>query len=243
MSPLAIRMRCRMSLSASPRSATLSNQTVEAQSSYRNAKRLLDGPRKGQSPLERRSKTRIKSFRLEESIVEGLARASKRAQMTETAFLNSMMESRLMVDPLVPAFQEISFHAETFKSILAVADVDALEVAASAVALKSTPLVYELFEGTGQTLRFQEFVADILGKHGHWFNVEGNVKLTHGWVTLRHEYGLKWSKFLAGYLASAHNTFSIEKLEVRLGEQFVRISFRSDQSKDSDSQWRNSNES
>lgn len=176
--------------------------------------------------MQQRKKTRIKSFRLDESIIERLGRAAKRAHATESGFLSDLLEYRLSLDPLIPAFQEIALSTVTFQSILSATEEDALETAASEVARRNMPLVYELYESSGQTLNFQEFVTGVLGTHGRWFYVEGNINLTHGWVTLRHGYGHKWSRFLRGYLLSTHDTFSKEKLNIRIGDQFVRISFK-----------------
>jgi len=176
--------------------------------------------------MQEPKRSRIKSFRFDVGTIEKLDRAAKRARVTENAFLNDLLTRRLMFDPLVPAFQEVTLSQGTFQSILGVTSVEALEEAASQAAQKNVPLVYELYESNGKTLSFQEFVTDILGKHGGWFELEGNVNLTHGWVTLRHGYGLKWSRFLRAYLLSAHETFSNDVLNVKVSDQFVRISFK-----------------
>ncbi len=170
-------------------------------------------------------KTRIKSIRLDAGKIEALGKAARRAHMTESAFLSDILETRLISDPLVPAFQEITLSADTFQSILSATNVDALEAAASDIAQRNMSLIRELYEGYGRKLNLKAFVTDVLQRHAHWFYIEGDINLTHGWVTLRHRYGLKWSKFIRAYLLSAYSTFSKGKLDMRIGDQFVRISF------------------
>ena len=175
--------------------------------------------------MQSRKKTRIKSFRLDESVIEGLGRAAKRARVTESRFLSELLESRLMIDPLLPAFQDITMGVDAFRAILNSADADALEAAAADVAQRNMPLPLELYESSGHSLGFHEFVTNILARYGRWFTVEGNINKTRGWVTLRHGHGPKWSRFLKGYLVSSYSIFSKEKLNVTIADQFVRITF------------------
>ena len=169
------------------------------------------------------TKTRIKSFRLDSSLVEKLDRATKRARLTENRFVMDVLAERLNIDPLIPAFQEIRLTGVTFESILNATNIDALESAASDMAQKNFQMVRELYKSNGITLGFQEFVTDILGKYGRWFYLEGIVDWDHGWITLRHQYGLRWSRFLRAYLISAYHIVSRNKLEAEINDQFVRI--------------------
>lgn len=136
---------------------------------------------------------------------------------------------RLIYDPLVQAFRDITLTSDVFQSILNAANLDALETAASEIVLRDMPLILELYESNGQPLTFDRFVKDLLGKHGHWFQVEESADLTPGWITLRHEYGSKWSKFLRAYLASCHAAFSRGDLEFKIGDRFVRFRLSSNQ--------------
>ncbi|MDG6925480.1 MAG: hypothetical protein JRN09_02895 [Nitrososphaerota archaeon] len=168
-------------------------------------------------------RTRIKSYRLDSEILQRLNVASKRAGKAENAFISELIEERLAIDPLIPAFSEIRMTSSTFQSILNASNIDSLEATASEVAQKNVQLAFELFRSNGRTIDFEGFVTTILGRYARWFYIEGNANLAHGSVTLRHEYGLKWSRFLKAYLVSASTILQGGKLDIKTSDQFVRL--------------------
>ena len=141
-------------------------------------------------------RTRIKSFRLQNNIITGLEKASKRAGKTQSEFIADLLADRIVCDPLLPTFQNILLGADVFQSILNSTNIDALETAASEVAQRNIPLVIELYESNDRPLAFEEFVNGLLANHAHWFHIEGNSDLARGCVMLHHKYGRKWSIFL-----------------------------------------------
>jgi hypothetical protein len=170
-------------------------------------------------------KTRVMSFRLDEALIGKLSTAARHAHMTENASVSALLEDRLTIYPLIPAFQEIRLATVTFEPIVNATNIDALEATASDMAQKNFRAVRELFRSNGITLTFQVFVMDLLGKYGRWFYLEGDPDWSQGWITLRHQFGLKWSRFLRAYLLSAYSTVSKDKLKTEIDDQFVRISF------------------
>jgi hypothetical protein len=170
-------------------------------------------------------KTRVKSFRLDCGLIEALGKAARRANMTENAFLSRVLEGRLAIDPLFPAFDGLSLSSSILRSILGAANVDALETAASDAGHKDFPLIRELFAASDRPITLRMFVIDILGKCGRWFHVEGDASRTHRWTTLRHGCGLKWSKYIRAYILGAHGTISRDRLEIGVTDQVVRIEF------------------
>ncbi|MGA2665002.1 MAG: hypothetical protein ABSF83_08670 [Nitrososphaerales archaeon] len=156
-------------------------------------------------------------------MTERLDKATRRTEKSESGFVSDALLDRLTIDPLIPAFQEMSLSSVTFQCILSAADAEALEASGSYAAQKNVPFIRELFRSYGHELSFQEFVTNVLGKHSGWFSIEGDPRLNGGWMTLRHGCDMKWSRFLRAYLLTAHNAFSEENLEVKVGEQFVEI--------------------
>jgi hypothetical protein len=168
-------------------------------------------------------RTRVETFRFDASTIERLERAAKRAKTTKSGLLKNILMDRLIIDPLLPAFQEIGFEADTFRSILASANTDALEGVASDVAHAKIPLVRELYENNSRRFDFRVLVEEILGRHWHWFDIEEGA---HHQLMLRHRYGLRWSKFMASYLSGAQVAFSNEPPSIAIGDQFVRIELK-----------------
>ena len=122
----------------------------------------------------------MKSYRLGVSLIEKLDVAAKRAHMTESAFLTHMLEDRLAIDPLIPAFPEITMSAPTFSGILRTRDPIALEAVASEIATRNLKLAHELYATAGQGLTFEGYVRDVLAAHSHWFQIEGDGRSTRG---------------------------------------------------------------
>lgn len=175
--------------------------------------------------MEKPIKTRTKTFRFDITLLEKLDEAAKRARVTENAFVSATLEERLEIDPLIPAFRLIRLSSRVFQSILGTANTDALEAGAADTAQKNFPLIIELFAASGRNLDFREFIVDIMGKSCQWFEVEGNEIRNHRGITLRHSYGLKWSKYIKTYLLTAHSIISKDKIRIEITDQFIRVDF------------------
>jgi hypothetical protein len=171
--------------------------------------------------MQGRKKTRTKTFRFDVGVVDRLERAANRANMSENEFVSVLLEDRLLIDPLVPAFHGMWLSSDAVQSFMVAANVDVLEVASSEMAQRNFPLIFKLYETNQIPLDFRKFVTDVLGKYCHWFYVEGDDN-PH-WITLRHAYGLKWSKYVRAYILSAYGTTSKGTIEVEITDQLIRI--------------------
>lgn len=171
--------------------------------------------------MQERRKTRTKTFRFDVDVVERLERAAKRASMSENEFVSVLVEDRLLIDPLIPAFHEVRLSSDAVQSFLVAANVDALEAASSEMAQRNFQLILKLYETNQIPLDFRRFVTDILGKYCRWFYVEGDN--TQQGITLRHTYGLKWSKFVRAYILAVYGTISKEKIRVEITDKLIRI--------------------
>ena len=124
--------------------------------------------------MHEQKKTRTKTFRFDVSLIEKLKRSAERAGVSESELVSEVLWDRLLIDPLIPAFQIMQLSSGVVQSILGASNADALEAAASDVAKKNFPLIRELYKVGGTTLEFREFVTEIMGRHGGWFYVEGS---------------------------------------------------------------------
>ncbi len=175
--------------------------------------------------MQERRKSRTKSFRFDVNLIEGLRRAADHAAMSENEFVSEALADRVLIDPLVRAFREVKFSAETFQAILGGTDANTLEMSGSQIARKNFPLVFELYRNSKHPLAFREFVVEVLGKHSGWFYVEDDDVGTQQWMILRHSFGRKWSLFVKSYILSAHSAISKDRIEVEIADQFIRIDF------------------
>jgi hypothetical protein len=164
----------------------------------------------------------VRAFRLDRSVLDLLRLSARRHGVNENAYVESVLERNLSVDSLLQAFDYISIGKETFTSILGMTNADGLEIIGAERGRKAFTLAKELFESNNIELNFPRYLVETLGTHARWFRAEGtNVKPER--ITLHHAYGMKWSRFLKAYLASAYETVSRDKLELISTTDFVAV--------------------
>ena len=169
--------------------------------------------------------SRIKSFRLGESMVKSLERVCRRRHISENAFVCGTLRWRIEVEPLIPAFGGILLSDSVFDSILMLADEDKLEAVARDLGEKHFLVARELFQSSGEELTYSKFLNSILDNHGRWFSVEGDAGADSSVVLLRHNHTEKWSAFLRGYLAGAYGVVAHEALHIDTTDGLVKLGF------------------
>jgi hypothetical protein len=165
----------------------------------------------------------IKSFRLRADILQMLRIAARRHGVTENALVESLLESRLRVDPIIEAFDVISLGRNTFMQIIGMANVDGLEMIAFNEGKRSFLMAKQLFESNDMGLNFFQYLTEILEGAG-WFRVEGAL-VKPELITLYHGCGIRWSSFLKSFLSGAFEVVSREKLKIDITNEFVSIQF------------------
>lgn len=173
--------------------------------------------------MQERKRTRVKGFRFDIDVLEGLKKMAKHANMTVNEYVVEMVKNRLLVYPLIPAFDGLWLDAEEIRSILGTGNADTLEIVGSEMAQKNFSLILTLYGANKIQLDFRKFVIDVLGTYCNWFRVEGEE--TQQWLTLRHQYGPKWSAYTKAYLTSAYSMISKGRLKVEITDQLIQIEF------------------
>jgi|HubBroStandDraft_1064217.scaffolds.fasta_scaffold101618_2 hypothetical protein len=176
--------------------------------------------------MQNRGKTQTRTFRFGVDVLKRLGRAAERAGTSENEFVAALLERRLLVDPLIPAFKGMTLDSDSMESFLVSGNLDVLEAAFSEKAQKNFPLILKLYETKEEPLDFWRFVVEILGRYCQWFYVEGSDKATHRWMVLRHSYGMKWSRCVRAYIVSSYGTTSKDKIRVEISDQLIRIDFQ-----------------
>jgi hypothetical protein len=169
-------------------------------------------------------KTRVKSFRLHEELLETLRIAASRHGVTENTLVETFLTSRLRVDPILLAFDVISVGRETFMQIIGAANIDGLEAFAPTQGKKSFSLAKQLFASNDMQLSFFKYLTEILGERARWFHTEGTL-VKPELITLYHPYGTKWSAFLKSFISGAYEVISRDKLKLDITNDFVSIQF------------------
>jgi hypothetical protein len=164
-----------------------------------------------------------KSYRLDEKLVQKLARMAKKYGLTESQLVSSWLTSRASFDPMVPTFDVVSLGIDTLKSILGTADIDALEIAAWEFGKEHFTQTKALFESVDQQLTLITYLNEILGQHAHWFRIEGDKGETRKEIILHHAMTIKWSGFLKNYISGAYKVIANDTLSFELSDHFVRV--------------------
>jgi hypothetical protein len=176
--------------------------------------------------MQKRVKTQTRTFRFDVDLLRRLAKAAERMEISENELVVTLLEERLLVYPLIPAFHGMTLDSDSIESFLLSANVDVLEAAFSEKTQRNIPLIFKLYETAEVPLDFWKLLVDILGRYCQWFYVEGSDKSTHKWIMLRHSYGLKWSRCVRSFIVSAYGTISKDKIEVEISDQWIRINFQ-----------------
>ena len=102
--------------------------------------------------MQRREKTETRTLRFTLSLIKKLAKASERMGMTMNEFVVAVLEERVLVDPLIPAFHGMTLDSDIIESFLMSGKVDVLETALSEKAEKNVPLIFKLYESSDMPL-------------------------------------------------------------------------------------------
>lgn len=167
-------------------------------------------------------KTTTKTFRLETEILEALKKVARREGVSENALVQSLLLQRVKADPFIRAFPYIILSRRSFAPILGMTNPDGLEIVGLDLGKRNFAFARELYESMGTELTFSNYLTDVLDRQAHWFQIEGaNTKPER--MTLRHEYGMKWSLFLKSFLMGAYELVSRDKLKIGVTEAYVGL--------------------
>ncbi len=174
-----------------------------------------------EAPVQNR-KSATKAFRLDANLLEGLTTVARREGVSENAFVQDLLSQRVKADPLIRAFPYIVLSRRSFAPILGITNQDGLEMVGLDLGRRNFAYARELYESGGMKLDLSEYMMEVLDKQAHWFETEG-VNSRPERMTLRHEYGLKWSLFLKSFLIGAYEVVSHDKLTIGVTDAYVSI--------------------
>lgn len=167
--------------------------------------------------------TVTRSFRLDDKLLRNLARLAEKYGQTENQLVASWLSWRIGFDPLIPTFDGLMLSMEVFESILDGCNVDLLEMRAIELGKKHFMMSRTLFEAIKKQLTFVKFVKEVLSRRARWFRIEGDIDEASPEVTLVHKLGIRWSTFLKGFLSSAYESVSHERLDAEITDTTVRL--------------------
>jgi hypothetical protein len=176
--------------------------------------------------MQAREKTETRTLRFKVSTLKRLKKVAEKKGVSDNEFVAIMLEERLFIDPLVPAFHGSILDSSTIDAFLMSGNVDVLEAVLSENAYRNVPLIFKLYETSEMPIDFWRYIVDILGNYCGWFYVEGNDAVAHKWIMLRHSYGLKWSRCLKSHIVGAYGAISKDKIQIEVSDQWIRIDFQ-----------------
>jgi hypothetical protein len=169
--------------------------------------------------------TKVKTYRLDANLLVKLDQLAKRARISENMYVNQVLASASMLEPLSPAFTGITLSGQTFASIISTTNPDSLEIDGVALGKKNYSLARTILESAGYKMTFVQFLIEMLSQEAGWFNVESAPAGLGEQIILHHKYGERWSLFLKSFLSGAYEVVSRERLKIAITHEFVSIQF------------------
>lgn len=167
-------------------------------------------------------KSEVKAFRLGVDLLKGIRTAAKREGVSENAFVQNLLSRRVKADPIIRAFPYIVLSRQSFVPIIGTTNPDSLQFVALDLGKRNFAFARELYESGGMELGYSQYLTDILDEQAHWFGTEG----VNNWperITLRHEFGMKWSLFLKSFLTGAYEVVSHDRIKMDITDAYVSV--------------------
>ena len=157
--------------------------------------------------MSRRVKTESQSFRVDERVLDNLREEAKRHNVSLSSLVNQILTKYVDYGRFANRMNALSLARKTFASILNAASEEEL-VTVAEIEGKSSPVAFiTSMNGHMNVENVVEFVKD-LSVHANLFEYS-EISHSPPTFTLVHELGVKWSLFLAHYLAEAFTSAGV----------------------------------
>ena len=157
------------------------------------------------------ARARPRSFRIDEDALQVLESEARRRSTSPSALLNQFVISYSEYGRIAEQMAALSLSRKTFIEILNATDEGALAEAAERAGRSAVPAYVGAMRGP-MTLQNIRELMEVLSKHAHLFEFNEKQDSFGKHWTLVHEFGSKWSLFLARYFGAA---FLMVKARVR----------------------------
>jgi hypothetical protein len=169
-------------------------------------------------------KSEVRAFRLDGELLVRLQAIAKREGISENALVQNILSQWVSSDLARHAIPYITLGGPSFTQILGMTNRDGLEVIGADLGKRNFAYIKELHESSGIDMSFVRYMIDMLERQGHWFKTEGTDSKPER-LTLRHEYGTKWSLFLNNYLTGAYQVVSRDRLKIFISDTYIGLEF------------------
>ena len=148
-----------------------------------------------------------RSFRLDESALEVLEAEAKRRNTSPSALLNQFLVSYAEYGRVYEQMAALSLSRQTFMEVLSATQDAALAKAAERAGRSAVPAYVAAMRGPMTLQNIRELMA-VLSKHAHLFEFNEKQDTFGKHWTLVHDFGPKWSLFLAHCFSAAFTLIS-----------------------------------
>jgi hypothetical protein len=169
-------------------------------------------------------KSEVRAFRLDGELLGRLQAIANRERISENALVQRILSMWVSSDIARHAIPHITLGGPSFTRILGMTNRDGLEVIGADLGKRNFAYIKELHESSGIDMGFVKYMIDVLDRQAHWFKIEGADSKPER-LTLRHDYGARWSLFLNNYLAGAYQVVSRDRLKIGISDTYIGLEF------------------
>jgi hypothetical protein len=168
-------------------------------------------------------RTAVRSFRFDVNIERKLAKVAYARGMSENALVSDLIARAIETVPLDHVIERISVSKEIFRSVIAHVPKDLCEIFGQEAAEKEVFICFEILKLDHELHSIFHFVNALLGDSFGWSKIEMDPLKNE--LLLIHDYGMKWSLFLKGYLSTMGKILHLTS-EFEVKERLVKINFK-----------------
>ncbi len=160
-----------------------------------------------------------KSFRLDGELVRLLSKVSRQKNLSETAYLSSLLESSLKIEPLTQNTSSITMDEDSFREIVSQVNKNGVEILAGELARRNVPSEFEALGLAHNLDSIRWYMKEVLCRWG-WFKMQSG---SNSELIMFHNYGLTWSIFLKSYVSNMIEILIGNHTRITIDEKFVEI--------------------
>ena len=148
-----------------------------------------------------KKRTVVRTLRIDEDVDEALCQEANRQEVSINVMANRALRKWADFDSFVARYNALGISSQIFASIIDEVPKERLLAIGEMTGAKLPRMLFDLVgRPTNCKTVTNYFFKQVLSKYDRWYEYESHMKGGSEKFVVRHNFGLKWSFFLKGYI-------------------------------------------